>query len=140
MGKLFLTKKALVYHIVQRKLWYSIRFFAFNVQKRTDDGGVKFRISSPYRSSERWTESRNSIKPTHVERTRGGDKEKGFQKGRTLRGGRSPPLKVLPFCPQRQSRCPGRSQQTTEVRKLRITPESAVIAIIFFFQCAKTNR
>ena len=41
--------------------------------------------------SERWTESRNSIKPTHVERTRGGDKEKGFQKGRTLRGGRQPP-------------------------------------------------
>ena len=28
----------------------------------------------------------------------GGDKEKGFQKGRTLRGGRSPPLVVLLFC------------------------------------------
>ena len=28
----------------------------------------------------------------------GGDKEKGFQKGRTLRGGRSPPLVGLLFC------------------------------------------
>ena len=28
----------------------------------------------------------------------GGDKEKGFQKGRTLRGGRSHPLVVLLFC------------------------------------------
>ena len=28
----------------------------------------------------------------------GGDKERGFQKGRTLRGGRSHPLVVLIFC------------------------------------------
>ena len=48
---------------------------------------AKIRIASQYRSSARWTESRNLIKLTHVERTRGGDKEKGFQKGRTLRGG-----------------------------------------------------
>ena len=59
---------------------------------------AKVRISSPYRPSARWTESRDTIKPTHVEQTRGGDKEKGFQKGRTLRGGRSPPLVVLLFC------------------------------------------
>ena len=80
----------------------------------------KFRISSPSRSSARWTESINPIKPAHVERTRGGDKEKGFQKGRTLRGGRSQPLVVLLFCPLRLCRCLERSQQLIEARFHRL--------------------
>ena len=75
---------------------------------------VKFIINSPHRSSARWTESRNTIKPAHVERTRGGDKERGFQKGRTLRGGRSPPLVVLLFCRSGICRCLERSQQPIE--------------------------
>ena len=44
----------------------------------------------------------------------GGDKEKGFQKGRTLRGGRQPPSCGSPLLSQRQSRCPERSQQSIE--------------------------
>ena len=38
---------------------------------------AKDRITSPYRSSERWTESRNPIKPTHVERIRKRDFKRG---------------------------------------------------------------
>ena len=39
---------------------------------------AKVRITSPYQSSARWTESRNPIIFPHVERTRGRDKERGF--------------------------------------------------------------
>ena len=55
---------------------------------------------------------------------RGGDKERGFQKGRTLRGGRSPPLMGLLFCQQRHSRCPRKKSATNRSRVKRITPES----------------
>ena len=86
-------------HTLMTKSWY-----CQELNKKLSDvvnqmaKKVKFIINSPHRSSARWTESRNTIKPAHVERTRGGDKERGFQKGRTLRGGRSPPLVVLLFC------------------------------------------
>ena len=41
----------------------------------------KVRITSPYRSSARWTESRNTIKPTHVERTRREIRKGDFKRG-----------------------------------------------------------
>ena len=68
------------------KSWYCQELYKRSFLMQT----AKVRITSPYRSSARWTESRNPINFSHVERTRGGDKEKGFQKGRTLRGGHQP--------------------------------------------------
>jgi len=46
----------------------------------------------------------------------GGDKEKGFQKGRTLRGGRQPPSCGSPLLSQRLCRCSERSQRSIEAR------------------------
>ena len=42
---------------------------------------AKVRITSPHRSSARWTESRYPIKPTHVERTRGEIRKRDFKRG-----------------------------------------------------------
>ena len=87
-----LSLTPLVCRTLMTKSWYCReRYQKFQMQTVNQmTVKVKSLINSPHLSSARWTESRNSIKLTHVERTRGGDKEKGFQKGRTLRGGRQP--------------------------------------------------
>ena len=59
------------------KSWYCPELYKRSILMQT----AKDRITSPYRSSERWTESRNSKKTTHVERTRGEIRKRDFKRG-----------------------------------------------------------
>ena len=66
------------------KIWYFQelykRSFLMHTVNRMIEK-IKSRINSQYRSSARWTESRYSIKPTHVERTRGEIRKRDFKRG-----------------------------------------------------------
>ena len=62
-----LSLTPVVSHTLMTKIWYYQELYKRSFLMQI----AKVRITSPYQFSARWTESRNPIKPTHVERTRG---------------------------------------------------------------------